>query len=72
MGQIHLDLAKYHESQRFTEPDSTGCDREAALYHLRHASDCGNLEAIIITMARIALNLPLDVLPDLVLEETGC
>ena len=55
--------------QRFTEPDSTGYDREAALYHLRHASDCGNLEAII-TMARIALNLPHDVLPDLALEET--
>nr|CAH0112923.1 unnamed protein product [Daphnia galeata] len=69
LGQIHLDLAKYHEMQRFTEPDSTGYDREAALYHLRHASDCGNLEAII-TMARIALNLPHDVLPDLALEET--
>ncbi|EFX89875.1 hypothetical protein DAPPUDRAFT_299989 [Daphnia pulex] len=69
LGQIHLDLAKYHEMQRFTEPDSTGYDREAALYHLRHAADCGNLEAII-TMARVALNLPHDVLPDLVLEET--
>jgi len=69
LGQIHLDLAKYHEMQRFTEPDSTGYDREAALYHLRHAADCGNLEAII-TMARVALNLPHDVLPDLALEET--
>lgn len=69
LGQIHLDLAKYHEMQRFTQPNSTGYDREAALYYLRHAADCGHLEAII-TMARIALNLPHDVLPDLCLEET--
>ena len=69
LGQIHLDLPKYHEMQRFTETHSIGYDREAAFYDLRHASDCGNLEAII-TMARIALNLPQDVLPDLALEET--
>lgn len=69
LGQIHIDMAKYHEMQRFTEPDSTGYDREAAFYHLRHAADCGNLEAII-TTARIALNLPHDVLPDLDLENT--
>ena len=68
LGQIHLDLAKYHEMQRFTQPDSTGYDRKAALYYLRHAADCGHLEAII-TMARIALQLPHDVLPDLCLEE---
>ncbi|KAK4022368.1 hypothetical protein OUZ56_007838 [Daphnia magna] len=69
LGQIHLDMAKYHEMQRFTKPDSTGYDHEAAFYHLRHAADCGNLEAII-TTARIALNLPHDVLPDLDLEES--
>ncbi len=69
LGQIHLDLPKYHEMQRFTETHSIGYDREAAFYDLRHASDCGILEAII-TMARIALNLPQDVLPDLALEET--
>ena len=68
LGQIHLDLAKYHEMQRFIQPDSTGYDRMAALYYLRHAADCGHLEAII-TMARIALQLPHDVLPDLCLEE---
>lgn len=70
MGQIHLDLAKYHEMQRFTEPDSTGYDRKAALYYLRHAADCGHLEAII-TIARIALHLPHDVLPDLCMEESA-
>lgn len=69
IGQIHLDLAKYHEMQRFTQADQEGYDKEAAMYHLKHAADCGNLEAII-TMARIALQLPHDVLPDLELEET--
>ena len=68
LGQIHLDLAKYHEMQRFTEPGTEeGYDRDAALYHLRQAADCDHLEAII-TMARVALRLPHDVLPDLSME----
>ena len=70
LGQIHLDLAKYHEMQRFTKPDQEGYDKEAALFHLRHAADCGNLEAII-TMARVALQLPHDVLTDLSLDESN-
>ena len=67
LGRIHLDLAKYHEMDRFTKADSEGYDHAAALYHLRHAADCGDLEAII-TLARIALQLPHDVLPDITLE----
>jgi len=67
LGRIHLDLAKYHEMDRFTKADSDGYDHVAALYHLRHAADCGDLEAII-TLARIALQLPNDVLPDITLE----
>lgn len=55
--------------QRFTQPEQEGYDKEAALYHLKHAADCGNLEAII-TMARVALQLPHDVLTDLEMEET--
>lgn len=69
LGQIHLDLAKYHEMQRFTKPDTTGYDQKAALFHLRHAADCGNLEAII-NVARIHLQLPHDILTDLTLEES--
>ena len=69
LGQIHLDMAKYHEIQRFTKPEQEGYDKEAALFHLRHAADCGNLDAII-TMARVALQLPHDVLTDLTLDET--
>ena len=69
LGQIHLDMAKYHEMQRFTKADQEGYDKEAALFHLRHSADCGNLEAII-TMARVALQLPHDVLTDLTMNES--
>jgi elongation factor 2 kinase len=69
LGQIHFDIAKYHEIQRFTKPDTEGYDKEAALFHLRHAADCGNLDAII-TMARVALQLPHDVLTDLTMDES--
>lgn len=68
LGQIHLDLAKYHEMQRFTKPDSVGYDQDAALFHLRHAADCGNLQAII-NVARMFIGLPHDILTDLTLEE---
>ena len=68
LGQIHLDLANYHEMERFTKVDAEGYDQEAALYHLRHAADCGHLEAII-TMGRIALQLSHDILPDITMED---
>ena len=59
-SQIHLDMAKYHELGRFA-PDDGSRNMEAALYHLRHAADCGALEAII-AMARICLQMTHDVL----------
>ena len=71
LGQIHLDLAKYHEVQRFAKAEVEEYDKEAALYHLRAAAYCDNLEAII-TMARVGLDLPHDVLPDLNASHLGC
>eukprot|EP00057_Strongylocentrotus_purpuratus_P017799 XP_011672273.1 PREDICTED: eukaryotic elongation factor 2 kinase isoform X1 [Strongylocentrotus purpuratus] len=62
LGQIHLDMAKYHEMGRFA-PDDNSRNMEAALYHLRHGADCGVLEAII-AMARICLQLTHDVLTE--------
>ena len=41
LGQIHLDLAKYHESCRF---DTDQMDKEAAVFHLKAAADCGNIQ----------------------------
>ncbi len=42
LGNVHLDLARYHELCRFTE-DGT-YDKGAALFHLRCAADCGVIQ----------------------------
>merc|ERR1719334_604907 len=44
LGQIHLELAKYHETERF---DTSFHDTESALFHLRAAADCGNMQALV-------------------------
>lgn len=69
LGQIHMDLAKYHELGRFTPAGMDNYDHEAALYHLKHAASCGNLEAIIVT-ARIYLQLPHDLLGSVTVEDS--
>uniref|UniRef100_A0A646QD63 Eukaryotic elongation factor 2 kinase n=1 Tax=Hemiscolopendra marginata TaxID=943146 RepID=A0A646QD63_9MYRI len=68
LGQIHLDLAKYHEMCRFTSVNGS-YDKASALFHLQHAADCGNLEAIC-NLARIYLNLVHDILVDIEMEPT--
>nr|XP_054762939.1 eukaryotic elongation factor 2 kinase-like [Lytechinus pictus] len=55
-------MAKYHELGRFVADDNDR-NMEAAIYHLRHAADCGVLEAIQ-AMARICLQLSHDVLTE--------
>ena len=50
LGQVHLSLAKYHEVCRFST-DGT-YDREAALFHLKAAADCG-IVAAIVALARM-------------------
>ncbi|XP_068247919.1 eukaryotic elongation factor 2 kinase-like isoform X2 [Palaemon carinicauda] len=67
LGQIHLDLAKYHELNRFVEESET-YDHEAALYHLNQSAKCGILEAII-TVAYLHMGLPHNILPDIELDE---
>lgn len=67
LGQIHLDMAKYHELGRFA-PDDNSRNMEAALYHLRHGADCGVLEAIH-AMARICLQLSHDILTEVTVPE---
>lgn len=60
LGQIHHEMAKYHELGRFSmEPDVI--DWDAALYHEEHAAQLGILEAIN-TMARLHLGMQRDVL----------
>ncbi|KAK7083840.1 Eukaryotic elongation factor 2 kinase [Halocaridina rubra] len=67
LGQIHLDMAKYHELNRFVE-ESESYDHDAALYHMNQAAKCGILEAIK-TMANLHMGLPHDILPDIELDE---
>lgn len=39
-------MVRYHEAGRFCEKDQDW-DQKSAIYHLEHAADCGELEAII-------------------------
>ena len=59
--QIHHEMAKYHEIGRFSVNETDEVDWDAALFHEEHAAQLGELEAII-TMARLHLGLPKDVL----------
>jgi elongation factor 2 kinase len=62
LGQVHHDLCKYHELGRFCK-DGENPDLDAALFHEQHAADLGVMEAII-TLAKLFLGLPRDVLVD--------
>lgn len=66
LGQVHLALVKYHEVCRFTD-DGT-YDREAAMFHLKAAADCG-IVAAIVSLARMYCGLPHDILSDVTLDE---
>ena len=61
LGMVHLELAKYHEVCRFTD-DGT-YDKDAALFHLKAAADCGVVNAIV-SMAKIYCGLPHDILSE--------
>ncbi|XP_071815012.1 eukaryotic elongation factor 2 kinase-like [Apostichopus japonicus] len=68
LGQIHLELAKYHELGRFAVSEDTR-NLKAALYHLEQSAQCGILESILAS-ARIYLNIPNDILTDLHVDES--
>ncbi|GIX90881.1 hypothetical protein CEXT_111661 [Caerostris extrusa] len=68
LGQIHLDLAKYHELGRFI-PEDEEYDHDAAFYHLEQAARCGSLEAIN-TIAKIYLQIPRDILIGVTVKES--
>ncbi|CAB4066841.1 EEF2K [Lepeophtheirus salmonis] len=43
LGQVHLDLALYHEVCRFVKDETVSeYDKPTALFHLRAAADCGD------------------------------
>lgn len=44
--QVHLAMVRYHEGGRFCQRDEDW-DRTSAIFHLEHAADLGELEAIV-------------------------
>ena len=69
LGQIHLDLCKYHEMGRFVTEDQE-FDSEAAFFHLEQSAKLGILEALLNT-AKIYLDLPRDILSNYKVAESG-
>ncbi|XP_064478566.1 eukaryotic elongation factor 2 kinase-like isoform X2 [Ornithodoros turicata] len=73
LGQIHLEMTKCHENGRFSPEghviDAGNYDQVSAMFHLEKAAQCGSLEAVL-TLAKIHLGLPHDLLQDVVLPES--
>uniref|UniRef100_A0A8C0DZ01 Eukaryotic elongation factor 2 kinase n=1 Tax=Balaenoptera musculus TaxID=9771 RepID=A0A8C0DZ01_BALMU len=66
--QVHLAMVRYHEGGRFCEKDEEW-DRESAIFHLEHAADLGELEAIV-GLGLMYSQLPHHILADVSLKET--
>lgn len=67
LGQIHHEMAKYHEIGRFLATPDCPIDWNSAFFHEKHAAELGVLEALI-TLARLYLGLQRDVLADCPME----
>ncbi|EPY74541.1 eukaryotic elongation factor 2 kinase [Camelus ferus] len=68
LGKVHLAMVRYHEGGRFCDKDEEW-DRESAVFHLEHAADLGELEAIV-GLGLMYSQLPHHILADVSLEET--
>ncbi|XP_037066904.1 eukaryotic elongation factor 2 kinase isoform X3 [Peromyscus leucopus] len=68
LGKVHLAMVRYHEGGRFCEKNEEW-DRESAIFHLEHAADLGELEAIV-GLGLMYSQLPHHILTDVSLKET--
>uniref|UniRef100_A0A8P0TI51 Eukaryotic elongation factor 2 kinase n=2 Tax=Canis lupus familiaris TaxID=9615 RepID=A0A8P0TI51_CANLF len=68
LGKVHLAMVRYHEGGRFCEKGEDW-DRESAVFHLEHAADLGELEAIV-GLGLMCSQLPHHILADVSLKET--
>lgn len=59
-------MVRYHEAGRFCEKDQEW-DEESAIFHLEHAADCGELEAIV-GLGLMYSQLPHHILSEVTLE----
>lgn len=62
-------MVRYHEGGRFCEKDEDW-DRESAIFHLEHAADLGELEAIV-GLGLLYSQLPHHILADVALKVRG-
>ncbi|XP_054848523.1 eukaryotic elongation factor 2 kinase isoform X2 [Eublepharis macularius] len=67
LGKVHLAMVRYHEAGRFCEKDQEW-DQETAVFHLEHAADCGELEAIV-GLGLMYSQLPHHILSEVTLED---
>ncbi|KAM9094019.1 eukaryotic elongation factor 2 kinase isoform X1 [Sarcophilus harrisii] len=68
LGKVHLAMVRYHEGGRFCEKDQPW-DQESAVFHLEHAADLGELEAIV-GLGLMYSQLPHHILADVSLQES--
>uniref|UniRef100_G3RGY7 Eukaryotic elongation factor 2 kinase n=1 Tax=Gorilla gorilla gorilla TaxID=9595 RepID=G3RGY7_GORGO len=68
LGKVHLAMVRYHEGGRFCEKGEEW-DQESAVFHLEHAADLGELEAIV-GLGLMYSQLPHHILADVSLKET--
>ncbi|XP_061456344.1 eukaryotic elongation factor 2 kinase isoform X2 [Rhineura floridana] len=68
LGKVHLAMVRYHEAGRFCERDQEW-DEASAIFHLEHAADCGELEAIV-GLGLMYSQLPHHILSEVTLEDT--
>uniref|UniRef100_A0A8C2M778 Eukaryotic elongation factor 2 kinase n=1 Tax=Cricetulus griseus TaxID=10029 RepID=A0A8C2M778_CRIGR len=68
LGKVHLAMVRYHEGGRFCQKDEEW-DRDSAIFHLEHAADLGELEAIV-GLGLMYSQLPHHILADVSLKET--
>lgn len=62
-------MVRYHEGGRFCEKDEEW-DRKSAVFHLEHAADLGELEAIV-GLGLMCSQLPHHILADVSLKVRG-
>ncbi|KAM8960094.1 eukaryotic elongation factor 2 kinase isoform 2-T2 [Pelodytes ibericus] len=67
LGKVHLAMVRYHEAGRFCEKDKDW-DQDSAIFHLEHAANCGELEAII-GLGLMYSQLPHHILTDVTVQD---
>ncbi|MEE6514931.1 hypothetical protein FKM82_023382 [Ascaphus truei] len=68
LGKVHLAMVRYHEAGRFCDKDQDW-DQDSAIFHVEHAAQCGELEAII-GLGLMYSQLPHHIVTDVSVQDT--